>query len=138
MKHEKQPRNITASFVLGINDLQSWNGMLSSSVIWEKRGTFPRESREIKHVHLEQLHPAFLFGLDALLHLRVGLYANALEGGHVLLAVLRFGLGVGQLDYPQARVPQAARQSHKLRQREGHHGGLRPACRDAGLICFLL
>lgn len=103
-----------------------------------KKGRFSRESREIKDLHLEQLHPAFLLGLDALLHLRVGLYAHAPEGGHVLLAVLRFGLGVGQLDDPQARVPQAARQSHELRQREGHHGGLRPACRDAGLICFLL
>lgn len=122
---------MTASSVFWTNDLQSWNGTLSSSAIWGEKG-------RIKHLHLEQLHPAFLFGLDALLHLRVGLHAHAPEGGHVLLAVLRFGLGVGQLDDPQAGVPQAAGQSHELWQREGHHGGLRPACGDAGLICFLL
>lgn len=91
----------------------------------------------MKHPHLEQLHPTFLFGLDALLHLYVGLDAHTPEGSHVLLTVLCFGLGVGQLDDPQARVPQTARQSHELRQREGHHGGLRPACGHAGLICFL-
>lgn len=92
----------------------------------------------MKHLHLEQLHPAFLFGLDALLHRCVRLDAHAPEGIHVLLTVLRFGLGVGQLDDPQARVPQTARQSHELRQREGHHGGLCPACGEAGLIRFLL
>lgn len=103
-----------------------------------KKGDIFQGIQEMKHLHLEQLHPAFLFGLDALLHLRVGLDAHAPEGGHVLLAVLGFGLGVRQLDDPQARVPQTARQSHELRQREGHHGGLRPTCGDAGLICFLL
>lgn len=104
-------------------------------ILHYKKGTF---SREIKHLHLEQLHPTFLFGLDALLHLCVSLDAHTPEGSHVLLTVLRFGLGVGQLDDPQARVPQTARQGHELRQREGHHGGLRPACADARLICFLL
>lgn len=86
---------------------------------------------------LKQLHPAFLFGLDALLDLSVSLDAHAAEGSHVLLAVLRFGLGVGQLDDSQARVPQTARQSHQLRQREGHHGGLRLTCGRAELIHFL-
>lgn len=89
--------------------------------------------REIQHLHLEQLHPALLFGLDALLHLRVGLDAHAPEGGHVLLAVLGFGLGVGQFNDAQAGVPQTAGQRHQLRQREGHHGGLRPACGEAGI-----
>lgn len=132
MKHEKPPRNVTASFVF-------WNKR-PSKLEWDAFIIchLGENAGRIKHLHLEQLHPAFLFGLDALLHLRVGLYAHAPEGGHVLLAVLRFGLGVGQLDDPQARVPQAARQSHELWQREGHHGGLRPACGDAGLICFLL
>lgn len=78
--------------------------------------------------YLEELHPAFLLGLDPLLHRHVGLDAHAAEGRHVLLAVLGLGLRVGQLDDPQARVPQTARQSHQLCQREGHHGGLRLTC----------
>ncbi len=78
--------------------------------------------------YLEELYPAFLLGLDALLDLSVCLDAHTAEGGHVLLAVFCFCLGVGQLDDSQARVPQTARQSHQLRQREGHHGGLRLTC----------
>lgn len=75
--------------------------------------------------YLEELYPAFLLSLDALLHLSVGLHTHTAEGSHILLAVLRFGLGVGQLDDSQTRVPQTARQSHQLCQGEGHHGGLR-------------
>lgn len=121
------PQGCAQSSVRGFHHLPFW-----------KKGDIFQGIQEIKHLHLEQLHPTFLFGLDALLHLRVGLDAHAPEGGHVLLAVLGFGLGVRQLDNPQARVPQTARQSHELRQREGHHGGLRPTCGDVGLICFLL
>lgn len=74
--------------------------------------------------HLEELDPAFLLGQDALLNLHVGLDAHAAEGRHVLLAVLRLGFRVGQLDDAKARIPQAARQSDQLRQGEGHHGRL--------------
>lgn len=80
--------------------------------------------------YLEELHPAFLLGLDPLLNHRVCLDAHAAEGSHVLLAVLCFGLGVGQLDDSQARIPQTARQSHQLYQCEGHHGGLRLTCQE--------
>lgn len=73
--------------------------------------------------HLEELHPALLLGLDALLHGGVGGDAHAAEGRQVLLAVLTLGLGVRQLDDAQAGVPQAARQGHQLSQGEGHHGG---------------
>lgn len=79
--------------------------------------------------YLEELHPALLLSLDVLLHLRIRLDADAAERGHVLLAVLRLGLRVGQLNDSQAGVPQTARQRHQLRQREGHHGGLRLTCR---------
>lgn len=64
--------------------------------------------------YLEELYPAFLLGLYALLDLSVCLDTHTAEGSHVLLAVLCFGLGVGQLDDSQARVPQTARQSHQL------------------------
>lgn len=74
--------------------------------------------------HLEELDPTFLLGLDALLHLCVCLDPHAAEGGHVLLAVLRLGLGVGQLDDAQTRVPQQLRQVHQLGQCERHHGGI--------------
>lgn len=55
-------------------------------------------------IHLEELDPTFLLGLDALLHLCVCLDPHAAEGGHVLLAVLRLGLWVGQLDNAQTSV----------------------------------
>lgn len=73
--------------------------------------------------HLEELHPALLLGLDALLHCSVGGDAHAAEGRQVFLAVLALRLGVGQLDDAQAGVAQAARQWHQLSQGEGHHGG---------------
>lgn len=55
--------------------------------------------------YFEQLYPAFLLGLDAQLNLGVCLNTHTAEGSHVLLTVLRFSLGVGQLDDTQARVP---------------------------------
>lgn len=88
-------------------------------------------------VYLEELHPALLLGLNVLLHLRVRLDADAAERRHVLLAVLRLGLRVGKLNDPQAGVPQTARQRHQLRQREGHHGGLRLTCRGGGIDSLL-
>lgn len=56
-------------------------------------------------LYLEELHPALLLGLDVLLHLRVRLDADAAESCHVLLAVLRLGLRVGQLNDSQAGIP---------------------------------
>lgn len=70
--------------------------------------------RRLYTLYLEQLHPAFLLSPDVLLNLSVCLDADAAESGHVLLAVLRFGLRVGQLNDSQAGIPQTARQRNQL------------------------
>lgn len=54
--------------------------------------------------YLEELHPALLLGLDALLNLGVRFDTNATEGGHVLLSVLCLGLRIGQLDDTQTSI----------------------------------
>lgn len=78
---------------------------------------------------LEQLDPALLLRLDALLHLGARAHPHALQGGDVLLPHLRLRLRVGQLDDAQAGVPEAARQRHQLFQGERHQGG-RPLTSD--------
>lgn len=64
--------------------------------------------------YLEELHPAFLLGLDPLLNLGVCLDTNAAESSHVLLSVLCFSLGVSQLDDSKTCISQTARQIHQL------------------------
>lgn len=105
--------------------------------IWSK------QCRNIKNKtcilsYLEELHPSLLLSLDALLDLIVGLDTHTAESGHVFLSVLRFGLGVGQLDDSQTRVSQTARKSHQLWQRERHHEGLYMTCSEKELFLHRL